>query len=151
MHERYLRSICSDKRSSNDGVLEKNWSVSIHPRSIQVLSTEICKVKNDLSPNIFNYLCQTETNPYNRRILHDFEVPFVKTVYHGSESISYLALKIWKFFQHQKKKKIRKIALKSLKNGPLKQVCLCKSYIPLICNCAMVWIRISIIHYYSLK
>ena len=68
-----------------------------------MLSTEICKVKNDLSPNIFNYLCQTETNPYNRRILHDFEVPFVKIVYHGSESISYLAPKIRKFFQHQKK------------------------------------------------
>ena len=38
---------------------------------------------------------QTEMNPYNLRIQHNFEVPYVRTVYHGSESISYLGPKIW--------------------------------------------------------
>ena len=39
--------------------------------------------------------CQTEMNPYNLRIQHNFEVPYVRTAYNGSESISYLGPKIW--------------------------------------------------------
>ena len=56
----------------------------------------MCNVKSDLSPKIFRELfCQTDMNPDNLRIQHDLEVPFVRTVYHGSESISYFGPKIW--------------------------------------------------------
>ena len=34
-------------------------------------------------------------NPYNLRHVSEFSRPMVKTVYHGTESISYLGPKIW--------------------------------------------------------
>ena len=67
-----------------------------HHSNMQVLATEMCKVKCDLSHKIFSELfCQTHVNPDNPRTQHDFEVPFVKTVYHRSEIISYFGPKIW--------------------------------------------------------
>ena len=41
-----------------------------------------------------NEFCQTEMNSYNLRIQHDFEVPFARAMYHGSESITYIGPKI---------------------------------------------------------
>ena len=79
VHERCLRLICSDKRSSYEELSEKIGSVSIHHRNTQVLATEIYKVKNDLSPKVFNDLFyQTEMNPHSLRIQYDFEIPLVK-------------------------------------------------------------------------
>ena len=42
-----------------------------------------------------DFLGQTEMNPYNLRILHDFKVLFVKSVYYESKSISYPDPKIY--------------------------------------------------------
>lgn len=64
VHERCLQLIFSDQRSSYEELLEKNGSVSIHHRNIQVLETQIDKVKNELSPKIFSDLFyQTKMNP----------------------------------------------------------------------------------------
>ena len=49
LHERCLRTICNDKQSSFDELLEKDGSVSIHERNFQVLLTEMYKISNDLS------------------------------------------------------------------------------------------------------
>ena len=50
LHERYLRIICNDKRSSFNGILEKNGSVSIHERNIEILAKEMFKVSKNLAP-----------------------------------------------------------------------------------------------------
>ena len=54
------------------------------------------KVKNEPAPtitaNIFGTLPE---NHYNLRNYNDFRIPFARTVYHGTESISYLGTKIW--------------------------------------------------------
>ena len=50
LHERCLRIIYSNKQSSFETLLEKDGSVSIHNRNLQILATEIYKIKNDLSP-----------------------------------------------------------------------------------------------------
>lgn len=94
VHERCLGLIYSDKRLSYEEFLGKGSSVSVYPRNIQVPAVQMYKVKNDLLPNIFNELFyQTDMDSYNLRIQHDFEVPFVRTAYHVSESISFLGLK----------------------------------------------------------
>ena len=94
MHKRCLRLIYSDKRSSYEELFGKNVSVSVHYRNIQVLATGMYKVKYDLSLKIFSDLsCQTELNLYSLKIQHDFEAQFVRTVYHGRESISFFFLK----------------------------------------------------------
>ena len=48
LHERYLRLIYSNKKSSYENLLEKDNSVSIHQINIQTLATEMFKVKHKL-------------------------------------------------------------------------------------------------------
>ena len=49
LHERCLRTVYNDKQSSFNELLEKDGSVSIHERNIQVLATEMYKTSN--TPN----------------------------------------------------------------------------------------------------
>ena len=50
LHERCLRIIYSDKQSSFETLLEKDGTVSVHKQNLQILATEMYKIKNDLSP-----------------------------------------------------------------------------------------------------
>ena len=52
LHERCLRIIYSDKHSLFEELLEKDGSVSIHQRNLQLLATEMYKVRKGLSPAI---------------------------------------------------------------------------------------------------
>ena len=96
LHERCLRIMYSDKQSSFEALLEKDGSISIHNRNIQILATEMFKIKNDLSPEIMTELFeQRNEHHYNLRNNVHFITPQIRTVYHGSESISFLGPKIW--------------------------------------------------------
>ena len=54
------------------------------------------KIKNDLSPEIMTELFeQRNEHHYNLRNNVHFITPQIRTVYHGSESISFLGPKIW--------------------------------------------------------
>ena len=71
--------------------LTKDGSVSIHHRNIQTLTTEFYKIKNGLSPELFTEIFARETESrYNLRRCNDFRILSIRTVYHGSESISFL-------------------------------------------------------------
>ena len=64
LHERCLRIIYSDKQSSFETLLEKDGSVSVH--NLQILATEMYKIKNDLSPLIATELFeQRNEQQYN--------------------------------------------------------------------------------------
>ena len=77
-------------------MLEKDASNSIHHRNLQVFATEIYKVRKGLSPAIKTELFEhKEENYYNLRNNAEFAISAIRTVYHGSESISYLGPKIW--------------------------------------------------------
>ena len=54
LHERCLRVVYNDKQSSFNELVEKDGSVSIHMRDIQILATEMYKLVNNLSPSIMN-------------------------------------------------------------------------------------------------
>ena len=49
LHERCLRNIYNDKRSSFNALLEKDGSVSIHERNIKIMATEMFKVSKNLA------------------------------------------------------------------------------------------------------
>ena len=51
LHERCLRMICCDKQSSFEELLEKDISVSIHERNIQILAAEMYRVSKGMSPS----------------------------------------------------------------------------------------------------
>ena len=53
------------------------------------------KVKNNLSPSIIAELFEQRNENYNLRNNNPFTIPAVRTVQHGSESISFLGPKIW--------------------------------------------------------
>ena len=97
LHERCLLIIYNDKTSTFNELLEKDNSVSIHYKKIQALAIEIYKVANGVSPVIMNEIIQLkEEFHYNLRYTSKFVIPPIHSVYHGSESASYLRLKIWK-------------------------------------------------------
>ena len=91
IHERYLRIIYNDKRSSFNALLEKDGSVSIHERNIKILAAEMFKVSKNLAPpqmqEIFKLKDQLH---YNLRYNSLFFRPLVKSVYKGTESLSLL-------------------------------------------------------------
>ena len=54
LHERALRIVYQDYTCSFTELLEKDNSTTIHNRNIQLLATELFKVKNGLSPPFIN-------------------------------------------------------------------------------------------------
>ena len=87
LHERCLR-IYNDKQSSFNEILEKDGSVSIHKRNLQVLATEMYKISNGLSTLLKKNLFSIDRNPYILGQNSQFCRPRINTVYHGTESIS---------------------------------------------------------------
>ena len=133
LHERCLRLIYNDKQSSYKELLIKDGTVSIHHRNIQTLATEMFKVKNEMSPEIIcDIFTQRINNHYNLRHINHFETPFVRTVYNGTESVSYLGPKIWDIVPEEYKTLNSLNSFKeSIKNWvPLNCPCrLCKTYV----------------------
>ena len=90
-----FRTMYNDKQSSFNELLEKDGSVSIHERNLQVLATEMHKISNGLSTPLMKDIFPINRNPYNLRQNSQFSRPRINTVYHGTESISNLGPKIW--------------------------------------------------------
>ena len=96
LHERSLRMVYNDKRSSYEELLSKDGSVSIHVRNIHFLMIELYKIKNNIAPTL---LCEVfkpkKTSSYSLRKVNYFEIPQVRTSNFGKESLSYLGPKLW--------------------------------------------------------
>ena len=60
LHERYLRLIYNDKRSSFEDLLEKDNSVSIYHKNLQSLAIEMFKVHTKTSPEIMQEVFQVK-------------------------------------------------------------------------------------------
>ena len=89
--ERCLRIIYNDKQSSFIKLLEKGNSVSIHQRNLQILSIEMFKVSNGLSPVLNNDIFKLRGEQiYNLRKLSQFHRPKETSVYNGIEWVSFL-------------------------------------------------------------
>ena len=65
IHDRALRLIYQDNSLSFAELLEKDISVTIHQRNLQVLATEIFKLKNGLSPEIMKELFEMQNPSYD--------------------------------------------------------------------------------------
>ena len=96
LHERCLQIIYNDKQSSFIELLEKDNSVSIHRRNLQILAIEMFKASNGLSPVLMNDIFKLRgEQTYNLRELSQFYGPKVYSVYNGTKSVSFLGLLIW--------------------------------------------------------
>ena len=64
-YERALRITYNDRKLSFEELLRKYNTVSIHHKNLQVLSTEIFKTKNNMTPEILNKIFHNKTSSYN--------------------------------------------------------------------------------------
>ena len=96
IHERCLRIIYNDKKSTFYELLEKYGYISIHKRNLRFLTCEMFKLKRDIDLELIKELIlPNRQRRYELRNNPDFAVPIVKSVHKGLESLSYLGPKIW--------------------------------------------------------
>ena len=95
MQERALRIVYKDYVSTFAQLLEKDSSVSIHIRNLQILATEIFKVRNNLSPPIVQNIFRVIEPAYSLRRDTIFESHRIQAQRYGIESLTYLGPKIW--------------------------------------------------------
>ena len=110
IHERSLRVVYDDKKATFKELLDNDKAVSIHPRNLQILVTEMFKVKISESPSIMHEIFQTDdSNNLNLRKNSRFKLGNPNTVYYGTKTISGLgptfylasirAQQVWKDFK----------------------------------------------------
>ena len=95
LHERALRIVYNDYKSTFENLLELDNSVSIHHRNIRLLSIELYKVKHNLSNQVISELFNLRNINYDFRSQTDFELGLIYTTSYGLRSLKYFAPKIW--------------------------------------------------------
>ena len=128
-----LRITYNDRTSTFKELLEKDNSVSIHHRNLQVLATELYKIKNNMAPEILNEVFQLRTSSYNLRTNSKFYTRQVHSVYNGTESLSFLGPKIWELVPEYIKKSE---SLEVFKNK-------IKKWVPSRCPCRLCRVYIQ--------
>ena len=92
IHERALRIVYRDAKSSFDDLLVKEKAFTIHERNLQTLGIELYKVAYGISPKIMRLVFPTKPD-----IKYPWEDIFqtfnVRTVTWGTESLFHLAPK----------------------------------------------------------
>ena len=129
IHERALRIVYKDIKSSFAELLTKDESFTIHERNIQTLGIELYKVAYGLSPKIMSLVfpLNAHPNPWQST----FVSRNVKTVYHGTETLIHLGPKIWSMIPNDMKRYSLSKFTKKIRNWkPVKCPCrICKIYI----------------------
>ena len=97
IHERALWITYHDSTSTFQELLNKDNSVSIHHKILQVLPTKLFKTHRSLSLEIPKEIFVSKTSSYNLRRNDTFEKRQVRSVYHGTGSLSLLGSKISDF------------------------------------------------------
>ena len=64
LHERCLRIVYNDKKSTYENLIVRDTFVSVHIRNLQILATKMFKVHGDLSAAIFKELFTKRTLNY---------------------------------------------------------------------------------------
>ena len=133
LHERCLRIIYNDNTSSFTDLLEIDNSVSVHHRNIQVLATELYKFVNGLSPKLVSDCFKLNNmTVHNTRTRSTFYSRPVRTVLHGTESLSHLRPKIWELLPSDMKNLSSITTFKKVIKQWKPHVCpcrLCRTYI----------------------
>ena len=105
IHERCLRIIYNDKKSTFYQLLGKDGSVSIHKRNLRFLACEMFQLKRGMAPELIKeLLLPNRQHSYELRNNPDFVVPIVKSVHKVLKSLSYLSPKLWELLPLETKK-----------------------------------------------
>ena len=127
IHERALRVVYNDNSGTFEELLLKDNAVKIHDRNLQVLVTEMFKVKQGIAPAIMNDVFRIRKNNYKTRNAGEFQSHCVKTVHYGTETVSFLGPKIWSLLPEEYKN------LNSVDEFKIK----IKNWVPQNCPCRL--------------
>ena len=67
LYEKALRSVFKNHKLTFNDLLGLDNSVAIHQRNLQILGTEIFKVKNSVAPEIMTEIFEIKEHYYNLR------------------------------------------------------------------------------------
>ena len=67
----------------------------MHNRNLQILATEMFKVDNNIASPIFTEIFNDRNLNYQLRHILHFSILSVRSVYNGTESLSFLGPNIW--------------------------------------------------------
>ena len=95
IYGRALRITYQDHISAFQELLDKDNFVLIRHRNLQVLAIEMFKIHRGLSSHILREIFVPKINLCNLRRNNTFERRQFHSVYHGTESLSFLGPKIW--------------------------------------------------------
>ena len=135
LHERTLRLVYCDYKSTFEELLERDNAFTVHQRNIQSLAIEMYKTKMNQNPTFMKtiFVEKRETG-YNLRSkdMQDFESINIHKVHKGEDSLRFLGCKIWKLVPQNIKESesVDKFKFKIRKWKPIKCPCrLCKIYV----------------------
>ena len=132
LHERGLRLVYNDQKSTFKDLLNMDQSFTIHERNLQKLAIEMYKVKNNLSPIFMKTIFPLSNNPYHLRNRQIYETENICTVSYGIETISYRGPKTWTLVPDKIKNSTNLLEFKTKIKQWKPQGCpcrLCKVYI----------------------
>ena len=101
LHERALRIAYKDYASSFESLLEKDTSVTIHQKNVQLLMTEMFKTINNLNPSFMDEIFLKRSVTYNLRNTNTFLHRMVHTINCGTETIRYRGQRIWHYLPQE--------------------------------------------------
>ena len=95
IHERSIRMVYRDYETQYNELLKIDNSQTIHQINLQKLMIEIFKIKNGIAPTIISNIFELVDLPYNLRIDLKIKSNNINTVFYGTESLSFLAPRLW--------------------------------------------------------
>ena len=94
LHERALRIAYGNDSSSFQELLNLDNSMTVHHRNLHRLATEMYKIKNNLSIPVQDII-KEHVNTHDLRNNRSWELPKVRTIHYGTETIRFLGPKTW--------------------------------------------------------
>ena len=132
IHQRALRLVYQNNLTFSE-LLDLENSVTVHQKNLQVLVTEIYKVKHEIAPEIMKDIFELQNPSYNlRSSCIQLRREKIKIVHYGLQSLRYLGPKIWELVPNNIKYSNSLSKFKKLIKSWKPEACpcrLCKTYI----------------------
>ena len=139
LHERCLRVIYNDKKSTFKELLCLDNSVTIHERNLQRLAIELYKVHNNIAADIVSEIFPVRHETfYNTRNNSYFLRPRINTSRFGRETVSYLGPVLWDMIPTEYKNKSSLFEFKNVIKKWTPDFCPCRCCKSFIANVGFI-------------